>query len=291
ASTGAAAANGTVLGDLCLLCSSHGLQWRHRSLAVARVCLDWPASKLSHAGVGRRLCCDLPDASSSGGNSPTFAGDFSGRPRSLLSGLVVELMTAWSCVQSQLIYRERLWRFEMPVRNETSTRFMNEVRIISPWAFAIASLGYMAAGSAVVFAPLTNKTADPFYRLPVLVPLAILGGTLIACYILLIGYVNRDAGRRDMSRLAWTLLAIFIPHALGIVLYFVLRKPRILNCPQCSALIEPGFGFCPRCRCRLNAICPQCQRGVNAADKFCPYCGGDLGTSVNNVSVPLSSQS
>ena len=63
------------------------------------------------------------------------------------------------------------------------------------------------------------------------------------------------------------------------------------NCPQCSAVVEPGFGFCPRCRCRLNAICPQCQRGVNAADKFCPYCGGDLGTSVNNVSVPLSSQS
>jgi hypothetical protein len=179
----------------------------------------------------------------------------------------------------------------MPVKNETSTRFMDEVRIISPWAYIIASLGYVAAGAAVVFATLTTKTADPFYRLPVLVPLAIVGGTLIACYILLIGYVNRDAGRRGMSRLAWTLLAIFIPHALGIVLYFVLRQPRTANCPQCSAVVEPGFGFCPRCRCRLNAICPQCQRGVNAADKFCPYCGGDLGTSVNNVSVPLSSQS
>jgi len=178
----------------------------------------------------------------------------------------------------------------MPVINETSTRFMDEVRIVSPWAYLIASLGYVAAGAAVVFATLTNKTPDPFYRLPVLVPLAIAGGTLIACYILLIGYVNRDAGRRGMSRIAWTLLAILIPHALGIVLYFVLRKPRILNCPQCSAAVEPGFGFCPRCRCRLNAICPQCQRGVNSADKFCPYCGGDLGTSVNTVSVPLSSE-
>jgi len=41
----------------------------------------------------------------------------------------------------------------------------------------------------------------------------------------------------------------------------------------------------------LNATCPQCQRGVNAADKFCPYCGGDLGTSVDTVSVPVPGQS
>jgi hypothetical protein len=179
----------------------------------------------------------------------------------------------------------------MPIRNETSTRFIDEVRIISPWAYLIASLGYVVAGVAVVFATLTNKTGDPFFRLPVLVSLAIAGGTLIACFILLIGYINRDAGRRGMSPLAWTLLAVLIPHALGIVLYFVLRKPRIFTCPQCSAAIEPGFGFCPRCRCRLNAICPQCQRGVNAADKFCPHCGGDLAAGALSGKTPAPTPS
>jgi RNA polymerase subunit RPABC4/transcription elongation factor Spt4 len=179
----------------------------------------------------------------------------------------------------------------MPVRNETSICFMDEVRIISPWAFVVASFGYVAAAAAAVFATLTNKTGDRFYTLPVLVPLAIAGGTAIACYILLIGYINRDAGRRGMSRLAWTLLAIFIPHALGIVLYFVLRKPRDSNCPQCSAVVEPGFGFCPRCRYRLAPVCPQCQRRLHEGDKFCPYCGRDLGTSVNTVSVPVPNPS
>ena len=179
----------------------------------------------------------------------------------------------------------------MPVRNETSTRFMDEVRIIPPWGYAVASLGYVAAAAAAVFATLTNKTGDPFYRLPVLVPVAIAGGTAMACYILLIVYINRDAGRRGMSRIAWTLLAIFIPHALGVVLYFVLRKPRTLNCPQCGAVVEPGFAFCPRCQCRLNAVCPQCQRGVNASDKFCPYCGRDLGTGGSTVPVPVPNQS
>ena len=179
----------------------------------------------------------------------------------------------------------------MTVKNETSTCFLDEVRIISPWAFVLAFLGFAAAAAAVVFATLKDRTGAPFYSLPVLVPLGIVGGTAIACYILLIGYVNRDAGRRGMSRLGWTLLAIFIPNALGIVLYFVLRKPRTLTCPQCGAIIEPGFGFCPRCRCRLNAVCPQCQRGVHEGDKFCPYCSGELRAGVNTVSVPGPNQS
>jgi hypothetical protein len=178
----------------------------------------------------------------------------------------------------------------MVVRNETSTRFIDEVRSISPWFFSFASLAYVMVGAAIVFATLNDKTGDPFYRLRIIVPLGIVGATFIACYILLIGYINRDAGRRGMSRLGWTLLAICIPNALGIVLYFVLRKPRILTCPQCSASLEPGFGFCPRCRCRLNPVCPQCRRGVSAGDKFCPYCAADLGPSVNPVSAPVPTQ-
>lgn len=175
----------------------------------------------------------------------------------------------------------------MPVKNETSTRFMDEVRIISPWAFAIASLAYVAAAAAFAYVALTDKTGDRLHTLPVMVPLGILGATLIACYVLLIGYINVDAGRRGMTRLGWTLLAIFIPHALGIVLYFVLRQPRTLNCPQCGAAVEPGFGFCPRCSSRLNAVCPHCQRSVNAGDKFCPHCGGEVASSVG-AAAPVS---
>jgi predicted amidophosphoribosyltransferase len=118
-----------------------------------------------------------------------------------------------------------------------------------------------------------------------MVPLAILGGTALGCCILLIGYINRDAGRRGMSRLAWTLLAIFVPNALGIVLYFVLRKPRIATCPQCGNALETGFNFCPRCNYKLGSSCPQCQRLVGVNDIYCPYCG----TSLRHQAVPVSS--
>jgi hypothetical protein len=99
---------------------------------------------------------------------------------------------------------------------------------------------------------------------------------VLGCYAVLIAYVNQDAGRRGMSRLLWTLIAIFVPNGLGVVLYFVLRKARTAHCPQCCAEVDPSFSFCPRCRARLKPVCPHCQHCVELGDKFCPYCGGAL---------------
>ena len=178
----------------------------------------------------------------------------------------------------------------MAVRNESSTRFRDEVRIIPTWGYFVALLGYVAVGAAVVFSVHSNKTPDPFFRLPLVVPLGLAAGTVMACYILLIIYINRDAGRRGMNRLGWTLLAIFIPNGLGIVLYFVLRKALAPNCPQCRAIVESGFGFCPRCCFRLTPVCAHCQRTVHFNDKFCPYCGCELATG-KPVSAPVSNQS
>jgi RNA polymerase subunit RPABC4/transcription elongation factor Spt4 len=179
----------------------------------------------------------------------------------------------------------------MALKHETSTRFMDEIRIIPRSVYGIALLGYALPVAAMVFALRTNNGGDPFYRLPVLLPLVIFAGTIVACFILLIGYINRDARRRGMSPVAWTLLAIFIPHALGVVLYFVLRKPRVLHCPQCAAIVEPSFSFCPQCQCRLNIVCPQCKGSVNPADKFCPHCGREFGVSASPASTPVPNQS
>jgi len=174
---------------------------------------------------------------------------------------------------------------------QSSTRFKDEVRIISPWAFFIASL-VVAVGIVVGLAAGAKETNPSPVALRCL-----LGGiagavvaSLLGCYILLIGYINRDAGRRRMSRLLWTLVAIFVPNGLGIVLYFILRKPRAVNCPQCGAEVEPGFSFCPRCRNRLQPVCPHCQHSVNLGDEFCPYCGAALGAAAGAPSAPAPNQ-
>jgi hypothetical protein len=170
----------------------------------------------------------------------------------------------------------------MPVRDDTSTRFIDEVRIISEWAWLIAVVVFLALPTIMVFVVGHDPAHPP---LAVIVPATLIPATLLACYILLIGYVNKDAGRRGMSRTLWTLIAIFIPNALGIVLYFVLRKPRLLRCPHCREVVESGYGFCPTCRYRLSPACPQCQRGVNLSDRYCPYCGADLRTPAQAAPV------
>lgn len=170
-----------------------------------------------------------------------------------------------------------------PVRNATPTTFSDEIRIISPVAYVIAILVIIAA---VTFFP-TVLAHDPKAP-PVAVRylLGVLAGCAGAAFVSLIGYVNADAGRRGMSRTLWTLITIFVPNALGIVLYFILRKPRLATCPQCATRVELGFAFCPKCRFRLQPVCPHCQRGVEYGDVFCPYCGGALDSNAPDA-APL----
>jgi RNA polymerase subunit RPABC4/transcription elongation factor Spt4 len=79
-----------------------------------------------------------------------------------------------------------------------------------------------------------------------------------------------------MSVLVWTLVAIFIPNGLGILLYFILRQPLQMVCPQCGSAVQMGFHFCPVCSHRLGLSCPKCQRAVSGGDAYCPYCGAGL---------------
>lgn len=155
----------------------------------------------------------------------------------------------------------------------TSARFVDELRIIPTWAIAIAIVVF--AGIQVMFdvwIP-TQKNPPP---LPFCILLGILAGALLGCYVLLIGYVNRDAGRRGMSRVLWTLLVIFVPNALGFILYFLLRHPATQPCPQCATPVETSFNYCPKCHLKLHPHCAQCQRTVRLVDTFCPYCGFKL---------------
>jgi hypothetical protein len=167
--------------------------------------------------------------------------------------------------------------------NQTSTRLKDEILIFAPWAYCLFAAVFATMTVLIVTVVGLDRKAPP---LPIRCLLSILCGAVLGCYAVLIGYINQDAGRRSMSRLLWTLIAIFVPNGLGIVLYFVLRKPRIAHCPQCDAEVEPGFGFCPRCRTRLRPVCPLCQRTVDHADQFCPYCGGALAPAAGPSSAP-----
>jgi hypothetical protein len=161
----------------------------------------------------------------------------------------------------------------MQVRSEKQTRFGNELRLIPGWAWALAGLGFACMQFVFDLHLPRDPKAPPFWGC---VGLGLLTGLFVGCYILLIGYLNSDAGRRGMNRVLWTLLAIFVPNALGIILYFLLRQPLPASCPYCGCTIQSGFGYCPRCGKNLSLHCPRCQHAVHAEDVYCSNCGNQL---------------
>ncbi len=167
----------------------------------------------------------------------------------------------------------------MQVKNESQTGLAAEIRIIPAWAWALAGIVFVAAQIVFNFVLTRHSGAPPAWCRPLL---GLLAGIFGSCYLLLIGYVCSDAKRRGMSCLLWTLVAVLIPNALGILLYFILRQPRTSTCPQCGNGVQAGFNFCPRCNCKLSPSCPQCQHVVGVNDLYCPYCG----TSLRKPAVP-----
>lgn len=163
----------------------------------------------------------------------------------------------------------------MLVKDEAPTGPASEIKIVPAWAWVLAGVGFVGAQFAFNLAMTHTPDAPPAWARPLL---GLLLGLLIGCFLLFIGYINRDAKRRGMSPVLWTIVAIVIPNALGILLYFVLRQPLRSACPQCGNVLETGFCYCPRCSFKLSPNCPQCQRLVGGGDVYCPYCGTLLRT-------------
>ena len=161
----------------------------------------------------------------------------------------------------------------MPVVLEKRTRFTDELRLIPMWARILAVAGFLLAQYLLLVVVPRQPSPPPQ---PLRMFLGPLVGFVLACYVLLIGYVNGDSGRRGMSRLLWTAVAVFVPNGLGIVIYLILRQPLLGGCPQCGNSVQCGFNFCPCCSAKLHPLCPHCQREVQLADKFCSFCGQTL---------------
>ncbi len=105
---------------------------------------------------------------------------------------------------------------------------------------------------------------------------SLVGVALVGSYVLLVGYVFADAKRRGMNHVLWTLLAIFIPNAIGIILYFILRDPVSVPCPSCGAPARKGHAYCAGCGTAVRAACPQCRQPVEPGWRNCARCGTAL---------------
>lgn len=180
-------------------------------------------------------------------------------------------------VKGTISEKMRLIRWRM-TREES--RLADEIRLIPRWLYKLVIVLFVLAH---IIAQLLNKYHKPVFPNlpPALGALALAGGITgvgiaVAILILLFGYINRDARRRGMNSTLWTLLAIFVPNLIGVIIYFLVREPLRFNCPQCSATVSARFNFCPNCKYNLRPTCPECKREVRPEDHYCPHCAHEL---------------
>jgi amino acid transporter len=201
------------------------------------------------------------------------------------------MSTTGQGISSSWNERMRLIRLR---RKKERPRLRDELRMIPRW-MVWSSLGLYILALVVVIPLLLfvfpEQISPPELRSqPFLAALAIAGGITVAFLVIAlllfpIGYVYRDAKRRDMNSLLWTLLVILLLPAwgvIGFIIYFLVREPLPYPCPRCANLVGPRFNFCPNCKCNLHPSCPSCKREIAETDKFCPYCAQQLSSAAEN---------
>jgi hypothetical protein len=158
-------------------------------------------------------------------------------------------------------------------RKEFASSGDDELRMIPRWAIAVATAIFVAM--QYVFFRVMPAPHHPA-PLPMRMMMSYAWGAMWASYVLLIGYVSRDARRRGMSVGLWILVCFILPGGIGAVVYFLLRQPVLMSCPNCSTSIAATFHFCPQCQFQIAPVCRECHRGVKITDVFCVQCGHDL---------------
>jgi hypothetical protein len=146
--------------------------------------------------------------------------------------------------------------------------------LVPMWSMAAAAIAFVLVEYYfwLVFPTQTRHTSPLGLR----TYLNLSWGLLAAVYFLMIGFISKDAPRRQMSARFWMLLCFVMPGGIGAVLYFLLRTPLVSACPACGTHVLGDFHFCPQCNYQLTASCGNCFRTVRTTDLYCTRCGHEL---------------
>jgi RNA polymerase subunit RPABC4/transcription elongation factor Spt4 len=89
-------------------------------------------------------------------------------------------------------------------------------------------------------------------------------------------FVFRDARKRGMPAALWTIVAVFVPYFVGLIIYLIVRQSKQLTCCSCGASASVEAAFCPRCGRPLQQLCTRCKVRLPNDARFCPGCGTQL---------------
>lgn len=125
-------------------------------------------------------------------------------------------------------------------------------------------------------------------RTIVAIPLFMLMIIVVMLPLLIGVYVYRDAKRRGMNAVLWTLIAILAPSLIGFIIYLLVRgNYSNLKCPRCDATVTEQYVVCPKCGAKLKPSCPNCSTPVEPDWTVCPKCAQPLPEMQNDIVMPV----
>jgi hypothetical protein len=170
------------------------------------------------------------------------------------------------------------------------TRFEEEWALVpagARWTAVLVALAMAALmGSLFLLPVLVEREYKALLFVFPLFLLTLIGPAMMGVYVLLVGYVYGDARRRGMNQVMWTLLAVFVPSAVGVILYFILRDPVPVPCPSCGALARKGHAYCAGCGAAVRPACPQCRQPTEPGWRNCARCGAAIAPAAPASPLP-----
>lgn len=114
-----------------------------------------------------------------------------------------------------------------------------------------------------------------------IIPSIIVGvfGLFISLIPIIMGIlVHKDAKRLQMDPWMWTLIVMYVPYFIGLIIYLVVRsnEKNKSRCINCGSAVESDYNICPNCGHQLADVCSNCGRYVKKGFSICPYCGKDI---------------
>jgi RNA polymerase subunit RPABC4/transcription elongation factor Spt4 len=175
---------------------------------------------------------------------------------------------------------------------------------------ALAPLGVFTG----VFHGVRGITFDAWHFRPWFPFFPIWGMSLffVILWIAVIVWVYKDAERRGMSGLLWSLL-VFFGSVVGLLIFLIVRQDHPVCCepesprtPSSSRAPQPpsaaqaasapsggsagGLGAAPQAPPApppATLTCPSCKKPVEKAFTYCPYCGAALQPVCKNCGKPV----
>ncbi len=112
----------------------------------------------------------------------------------------------------------------------------------------------------------------------VVAPIFILMLLLVAVIPVVMGiYVYRDAKKRGMNAVLWTLVSALAPGFIGLIIYLIVRGEHPdLQCAACGKPVSSTFAVCPYCGATLREKCSACGYILESGWTRCAGCGAEI---------------